>query len=126
MQGFRAMMVPVLLFAAFLLLGAVDLQIPAIAHFDFIWDVLLGAVLGAGLAWLPTLAGFKAKRNATTSMFWICGFASLLIIFYQYMSLVTGSAIQALAFLNVPIARLRIVEGAMLGYCSFVAGRGMV
>ena len=126
MRNVRAVMVPVLLLAAVVALAWFDLQIPIVAHFDFIWDVLLGGALGAGLAFLPVMSGFTVRRNALTSMFWVCGFLSLLLIFYQYMTMVTGLRIEVLAFLASPGPRMRIAEGVILGYCSFIAGRGKI
>lgn len=126
MRNIRAAIVPVLLLAVVYALAWVQLTIDQIAQFDFIWDVLLGIVLGLGLAFLPGMAGFAQRRNSVTTMFWICGFLSLLVIFYQYISLVTGMRINEIAFLTAPGPRLRIVEGALLGYCSCVAGRGKI
>lgn len=124
MRNLRTLFVPILMLAALCALAWFVLELPIIAHFDFIWDVLLGALLGAAFAWLPQLTGFPSRKNAQAGMLWACGFLSLLVIFYQYMTLVTGLHIDFLAFLATPGPRLRIVEGAFLGYCSFIAGRG--
>lgn len=124
MRNFRAIAMPLLLLAAITALAYANVSVDRIAQFGFIWDVLLGAALGAGLALLPPAAGFPGKRNALTAMFWVCGFATLLIIFYQYMTLMTGMNIETIAFLGNPNGRMRVVEGAMLGYCSIFAGRG--
>lgn len=126
MRNVRAVLVPVVMLAAVVALAWLQVEVGAVAHFDFFWDVLLGVALGAALALLPQMAGFPAKRNTLTGMFWVCGFLALLLIFYQYMTLVTGMQVEALHFLAAPGARLRIVEGVMLGYCSFVAGRGRI
>lgn len=124
MRNVRAVLVPIGLLLALGALAWLVIDVPIIAHFDFIWDVLLGALLGAGLAVLPAWAGYPPKRNAQTGMFWACGFVALLLIFYQYMTQVTGLGIEALAFLSTPGTRMRIVEGAFMGYCSLIAGRG--
>ncbi len=125
MRKIRAAVVPLLALGATCALALFDVRLDSVAQFSFIWDVLLGAVVGALLALLPSLSGFPGKQNALTSMFWICGFVSLLLIFYQYMSLVTGVQVPQLAFL-APSPRARIAESAVLGYCSLVAGRGKV
>lgn len=124
MRNLRMIIVPLLILAAISTLAMINVNITAIAHFVFIWDILLGAALGAGLALLPALSGFPTRRNAQTGMLWVCGFISLLLIFYQYMTLVTGMHIDALTFLASPNTRMRIVEGAVLGYTSLLAGRG--
>lgn len=126
MRNIRAVFVPILLLAALCALAWFDLSIPIIAEFSFIWDVILGTVLGIALAWLPTLSGFTSKRNQLTGMFWVGGFLALLLVFYQYMVLVTGLNVEALTVISSPGPRMRIVEGAFLGYCSFTAGRGKV
>ncbi len=124
MRNFRAAVIPVLLLAAACALAYFDLKFDRVAHFGFIWDVLLGAALGAALVLLPSMSGFSARKNALTSMYWVCGFTALLLVFYQYMTLVTGMRIESLAFLSNPGPRMRIVEGVLLGYCSLMAGRG--
>ena len=126
MRKFRAAAMPLLVLAGICGLAYGTLSVDAIARFDFIWDALLGAALGAGLALLPAFSGFGARRNALTAMYWLCGFAALLLIFYQYMASVTGLTIDGLLFLSNPGPRMRVAEGAMLGYCSVVAGRGKV
>lgn len=126
MRYIRAVVVPILLLAAVCMLAWLQIGVEEVAHFDFIWDVLLGAVLGAGLALLPAMAGFAVRKNALTGMLWVCGFLSLLLIFYQYMTLVTSLQVEALSILASPDTRMRVVEGVILGYCSFVAGRGKI
>ncbi|MCL1963941.1 MAG: hypothetical protein FWF69_02635 [Firmicutes bacterium] len=126
MRKFRAAAMPLVVLAAICSLAYFSLQVGAIAKFDFIWDTLLGAALGVGLALLPALSGFGARRNAYTSMYWLCGFAALLLIFYQYMSTVTGMRIEGLEFLSSPGQRMLIAEATILGFCSVVAGRGKV
>lgn len=126
MRNIRIVFVPVLILAALCGLAMLEIDVTGIAQFGFIWDVLLGGVIGAALALLPAMAGFNVRRNAQTSLLWVCGFVTLLLIFYQYMTLVTGMRIEALAFLAAPGTRMRIAEGVMLGYCSFIAGRGKV
>lgn len=126
MRNIRAAIMPILLLIAICALAWLDVELPIVAHFSFIWDVLLGGALGAGLVFLPTLSGFTVRRNALTGMYWVCGFLSLLLVFYQYMTLVTGLHIDAIAFLDNPGPRMRIIEGTILGYCSFVAGRGKI
>lgn len=126
MRNVRAIIVPILLLVILCALAWLQVQLPIVAAFDFIWDVILGAALGVGLSLLPVLSGFAVRRNAMTSMLWVCGFLSLLLIFYQYMTLVTGLQLDSLAFLATPNTRMRIVEGAILGYCSFTAGRGKI
>lgn len=124
MRNIRAICMPILVLAVLVALAWLQVALPAVARFDFIWDVLLGGALGAGLALMPGLAGFAQKKNAMTSMLWVCGFLSLLLVFFQYMTLVTGMQVEALSFLTAPTTRMRIVEGAVLGYCSVIAGRG--
>lgn len=126
MRNLRVLVVPLLVFIALCALAMFHFDIPIIADFDFIWDVLLGAVLGAAFALLPAMSGFPVRRNAQTGIFWGCGFLSLAVIFYQYISQVTGMRIDALTFLASPGTRARIVEGAMLGYSSLTAGRGKI
>jgi len=126
MRKFRAAVLPLFLLAGVCSLAYFSLRIDAIAKFDFIWDVLLGAVLGGALALLPALSGFGARRNAYTGMYWVCGFTALLLIFYQYMNSVTGAQVDSLTFLLDPGPRMRVAEGVMLGFCSVVAGRGKV
>lgn len=126
MRKVQAVLVPLLILAALVALAWLQVDVPIIARFDFIWDVILGAALGLGLALLPQLSGFAPRKNALTSMFWVCGFITLLVVFYQYMSLVADLHIAALSFLSSPGPRMRLIEGALLGYCSFVAGRGKV
>ena len=124
MRKARAVVVPALLLAAVTALAWLNVSLDQVAHFAFIWDVLLGAVLGAGRALLPQMAGFGARKNALTGAFWVVGFLSLLLIFYQYMNLVTGIRVEALSLLAGPGPRMRIAEGTILGYASFIAGRG--
>lgn len=126
MQKLRVAVVSVLVFVALGALAWLRLDVSFIAHFDFIWDVLLGLALGAAFAWMPTFTGFAVRRNAATGMFWICGFLFLLVIFYQYMTLVIGLHVEQLDFLAAPSTRMRVIEGAVLGYCSFTAGRGKI
>lgn len=126
MLKLRAVCMPVLVLAAVCALAWLEADLSFIAHFGFIWDVLLGAALGAGLALLPPMSGFAVRRNAATSMYWVCGFVALLLVFYQYAALVTGVYVQPLAFLSLPGTRMRVVEGAVLAYCSVVAGRGKI
>lgn len=126
MRRIRAIMVPLLVLTATCALALFDFKLDSVANFSFIWDVLLGSVLGVGLALLPSTSGFISRQNNLTAMFWVCGFISLLLIFYQYLSTITGTHIQGLAFLAVGDVRIRIVEGVFLGYCSAVAGRGKI
>jgi hypothetical protein len=124
MRKIRVAAMPLLLLAALWALAGWRAELPQIAHFDFIWDVLLGGAVGAGFALLPQMASLGGKRNGLTGLFWVCGFVALVLVFYQYISLVTGVSAQGLGFLENPGTRTRMVEGAVLGYCSFVAGRG--
>lgn len=126
MRNVRAALVPILLLIAVCALAWFNIDLPFIAEFSFIWDVVLGAVLGIGIALLPALSGFTIRRNAFTSMYWICGFMALLLIFYQYMTMVTGLHADFLEFMTHPGPRMRIVEGVILGYCSLIAGRGKI
>jgi hypothetical protein len=123
MRKVRVALMPVLLLAALWALAGWRVDMPRIAHFGFIWDLLLGAALGAGFALLPQFASIGSKREALTGYFWFGGFVTLLLVFYQYISQVLGISAQALRFLENPDTRTRIIEGAVLGYCSFVAGR---
>ena len=125
MKKLRAMLCPVAVLLVLSMLALWNVTVQAIAYFGFIWDVLLGAALGISLALLPTFCGFGARKNASVSMFWVCGFAALLLIFVQYMSLVTDLALPDLPFLSSSYnGRILVVEGALLVYCSVVAGRG--
>lgn len=124
MRKVRAALLPMLLLIGLTALAWLDVRLDRVAHFGFIWDVLLGLMLGMGLCALPALSGFSARRNALTGMYWVCGFASLLLIFYQYTNLLTGVSAEPLAFLTDPGPRMRIVEGALLGFTSLMAGRG--
>lgn len=126
MQKIRAAVMPVLLLVLAYGLAWYNINISEIAQFDFIWDALLGVLLGIALAMLPTMSGFKLRKNAATGMYWICGFLTLLLIFYQYMTMVTGMKLDVLAFMHPTTARVRIVEGVILGYCSLIAGRGKI
>lgn len=124
MQNFQAAVAPLAALAAAVALSWFEPRVDGLAGFAFIWDVLLGAALGACLAAMPSLSGFVMRRNALTGMYWACGFVSLLLIFYQYMTTVTGMRIESLGFLAAPGPRMRIAEGVMLGYASLTAGRG--
>lgn len=124
MRNIRAVFVPILVLAALMALAWLEVQLAAVARFDFIWDVLLGCVLGMALALLPGLAGFAQKKNVMTSMLWVCAFLALLLVFFQYMTLVTGMRVEGLSFLTTPGTRMRVVEGAVLGHCTVIAARG--
>lgn len=126
MRSLRAAVFPVLLMLALVFLSCLSFELPSISHFEFIWDVLIGGALGAGLAFLPTIAGFEGKRNPLGSKLWIAAFVTMLLVFYQYISLVTRIQLHLLPFLENPGARMRIVEGALLGFLSFAAGRSRV
>jgi hypothetical protein len=126
MRKIRAAVVPLIALVLVCALASFDAQIESVAQFSFMWDVLLGVFVGVILALLPAMCGFSARQNALTSMFWIGGFASLLLIFCQYMSLVTGMQLKDLPFLSGAMPRARIAEGVMLGYCSLIAGRGKI
>lgn len=124
MRKAQAIVLPVAILCILLALAFVELQLDAIAEFAFIWDVLLGIALGVGIAILPALAGFESKRNERTSFFWVCGFVSMLLIFCQYISSVIVLRADIVTFLPQANARMRMVEGAFLGYCSYIAARG--
>lgn len=124
MRKLRAAAVPLLILSGLVLFASLDVTLDAVAHFAFIWDVLLGALLGAAFALLPQLAGFGGKRNVLTAMCWVGGFCAMMLIFFQYISLITDFRVHSMAFLAAPGPRARIVEGAALGFFSFVAGRG--
>lgn len=126
MRNVRAIAMPILLLAAVCMLAWLQISVKEVSQFDFIWDVLLGVALGAGLAFLPAMAGFAVRKNALTGMFWVCGFLSMLLIFYQYMTMVTSLQVEVISFLASPGTRMRITEGVFLGYCSFIAGRGKI
>jgi len=123
MLGLRAIFVPVALFALLILIASFDFTIGMIAEFAFIWDVAVGILLGVALAALPALSAFKGVGDKNLAFFWVCGFCSLLLIFVQYMSTVVGLQTEGAAFAPPTNARMRIIEGAILGYCSLVAGR---
>ncbi|GHU83122.1 hypothetical protein FACS1894196_2490 [Clostridia bacterium] len=124
MRRVRAAVVPLLLLVAIGALTLWDPRVNVIAQFTFIWDVLLGVLLGAGLALLPSMAGIGAHRTPVAGLFWVCGFFALLLIFYQYTVLVADLSPRVLAFLAKPGPRARVVEGVMLGYASVIAARG--
>ena len=126
MHRLKAAVVPVLMLVLAVTLAHSSLSVPQVSHFEFVWDVLLGAALGAFLSVLPSMAGFGSKRNALTGMLWVGGFVTMILVFYQYISLVTGVAIDSLSLIAAPSQRMRIVEGTMLGYLSFTAGRGRI
>ena len=126
MRNVRAAIMPLLVLALVVALSYYELKVGSIAKFDMIWDVLLGGAIGVALALLPSLSGFGAKRNALTGMYWVCGFTVLLLIFYQYMTSITGSQISGLYFLSNPAPRMCVAEGTVLGFCSMIAGRGKV
>ena len=124
MRNARAVAVQVLIIAGLCALAWLQLELPAIAHFDFPWGLLLGILLGVLLALLPALAGFPVRPNALAGMYWAGAFILLLLVVYQYLSMVTGLHLDALRFISQPAARLRIVEGALLGFCVTQAMRG--
>lgn len=126
MRAVRAAIVPFLLLAVLFAVGRLEPSFPQLAHFDFIWDVLVGALLGVCLCLLPALSGFPPRKNKSVGLFWIAAFAALLLIFYQYMTLITGMRLSVVAFLTGVGSRVRVIEGAVLGYCSVTAGRGKI
>ena len=123
MRKLRAILAPGALFALLILIASFDLDIGVIAEFAFIWDVTVGILLGAGLAALPALSAHKGRNDKHLAFFWICGFCALILVFVQYMSTVMGLQTEGAAFVPPTNARMRIIEGALLGYCSLVAGR---
>ena len=126
MQKLRAIVAPAALFALLILIASFDFAIALIAEFSFIWDIAVGIMLGAGLALLPALSAHKSANDRNLAYFWICGFCSLLLIFLHYMSTVVGVQTEGAAFVPPTNTRMRVVEGALLGYCSVVAGREKV
>lgn len=123
MRRMRAMLVPIALLALLVLISSQSPNIEAIAAFDFIWDVVVGIALGASIAALPSLSAFNGIEDKRLSFLWACGFCSLIIIFAQYMTTVVGLRTEGFDFIPPTSARMRVVEGAFLGYCSLVAGR---
>lgn len=108
------------------LLARLDANVTHIARFDFLWDVLSGAAAGVVFCLLPVAGGFGARRNVRTSMLWLPAFFALVVIFYQYAVLVTGLESPPFRFLLGAGTRLRMVEGAAVGYCAAVAARGKI
>lgn len=86
----------------------------------------MGIACGTVFLLLPSAAGFGAKRNARTSIFWLPAFLALVVIFYQYTALVTGIEAPMLRFLHNPGTHARMVEGAALGYFASAAIRGKI
>ena len=123
MRRIRAILAPIALFALLIFISSLNLNIGAIAEFSFIWDIALGIALGVGAAALPALSAYKGAGDKHLAFFWICGFCSLVLIFIQYMSTVMGVQTEGAAFVPPTNTRMRVVEGAILGYCSLVAGR---
>ena len=124
MKRIRSMLCPLLLAAALFALAILGVSIPAIAYFDFLWDVILGILLGGAMNLFPALCGIPAKKNALTCNYWLCFFILLVILGCQYLSLAMRVHIPFLGVLANPSTRLRIVEGTFLGYCAFAASRG--
>jgi len=120
----RSMLCPILLFAVVAVVAMMGLSIPAIAYFDFLWDVILGVLLGGALNLFPALCAMTPKKNALSGNYWLCFFILLVILCCQYLSLTMNLHIPVLYVLANPSTRLRIVEGAFLGYCAFAAARG--
>lgn len=126
MRRIRAVVAPVALFALLIFIASFGPDIGAIAEFAFIWDIAIGILLGAGLAVLPALSAHKSANDKYLAFLWVGGFCSLVLIFIQYMSTVVGFQTEGAAFVPPTNAQMRIVEGALLGYCSLVAGREKV
>lgn len=124
MKKLRALIYPTLLLAGLWLLADININYVRIAHFDFILDALIGIVMGVVFAVIPSVGGFGTRRTPQTSMLWLPAFAMLVVLFYQYASLVTGFTSESLRFLFNPTVRLRVTEGAALGYCVTAACRG--
>ena len=124
MKKLRTAAVPLLTAAVLTALALVSLSVPVIVRFDFLWDVLLGAALGAAFYWLPALSGFPVKKNLPGKKYWICAFVMLVMMCCQYFSLASGLDFRFLSVLANPSVRVRVVEGAFFAFCAFHALRG--
>ena len=123
MKNLRALVYPALLLAGLWLLSDINVNFVRIAHCDFLLDALIGVVLGIVFAVIPSAGGFGTRRAPQTSMLWLPAFVMLVLLFYQYAALTTGFGSERVRFLLNPTTRLRVVEGAALGYCVTIACR---
>ena len=92
---------------------------------EFIWEVFLGAMLGALLGVLPILHGDTAKLRFVTQRWLACAVLAAMLI-YQYTAMFEGVRIPWLSFLNGASGgarRMILCEATLLGYCALSAVR---
>jgi hypothetical protein len=117
MQKIRTVIMPLLLLAAVSALSYFSWTYPGIAKFAFLWDALLGLVLGAGLAVLPQWTGVQSKPNLQSGLFWVGAFLALALLCTQYVGQVTGMVPFGLMWLTQAGTRACVSEGALMGFC---------
>lgn len=108
------------------LLARMNVNLASVARFDFIWDVAVGAVMGVFFLLLPSAGGFPVKKSTYTAVLWLPAFLVLVVIFYQYVSMISGIEAPFLRLLHNPGTRARMVEGAAVGYCAAAGVRGKI
>lgn len=126
MRKARMIIMPIAILGILLVLCHFEVQLDAIAAFNFIWDIMLGIALGIGIALVPSVYGYKSSQNNQPAYFWVSGFVTMVLIFCQYMSTVISINASITPFLPATNIQMRIVEGAFLGYCSFIAARDRI
>ena len=99
------------------LLALLNVRIPSIPDFGFLWDVFLGIAAGFLLRVLPRLCGqCTEKKKSPKLCWWISVFLLLVLILCQYLAAALDIRMPLLSVLECPTPRLRITEGLLLSF----------
>ena len=118
LRKLRAMLVPLVLLLVVVLCFGWDAPLPGGASASFLWNVLLGALLGCALCLLPTLTGSGARERFAAQR-WLACVLLALVLLYQYGAAHWGVRIPFLQWMLAENARVLFAEGCVLG-CALV------
>lgn len=94
------------------------------AAMGFLWEVLLGAGLGALLGWLPVLSGTPGSKTPYRTQWWIAVVVILIVLLTQYLlRFYIGNSVPFLNWLRVRHDRVLVGEGVLLGHTLVYALR---
>ena len=103
------------IFVPLLIVTVLCVVFPLVTELGFFTNVILGALLGAGLALLLPLSGVAKRREPFAGLMWVPLVTLAAVVVVQYLES-RGITVPVLGFLRTTQPTVVLVETAFVGY----------